>query len=185
MTDFKMVVEKQNGTATLWDQDSYLGSQTYSSGGICGPLAAKWMSARKLGQSFVAEMSQQEAREEVMQLRMNQNHEGDNFVANYLAMFGLRRAQTGYYKDNVSIGSVMANATSGYGFFFIGLLQEADDKPGHAFAVCSEANSYQFFDPNFGEARFGVAEDARKAFIDWFRLIYLHLNGPAVTEYYL
>ncbi len=187
MADFEECVSGCGGHANKWSQDKFIGKNTFGSNGVCGPLAAVWIKDRKIGVNFSTDVKSQEGRDEVMQLKLNQHHyKGeDDYVAKFLHLFGLSKHFQHNFINEVSISQLLEIATSGPGYYFIGLSDSgvgAVKISGHAFAI--DMYTLKFFDPNFGQASFNNVADLSKCFTTWFRLMYLDLRGSAYLERY-
>ena len=185
MADFKSVVENCDGRAHRWRQSRFIGRQTFGQAGICGPLAAKWIKDRRHNINFRDDTRTQDAREEVMQLKLNQHTRPRDYVSEYLQLFGLHRHFTLTFPHPVSLSQLLTVVTSGLGYYFVGLSTYGVGGPnfgGHAFAI--DMFDFKFFDPDFGQASFDNDDDLKRCFTLWFRLMYLNMHGAAVVDRY-
>jgi hypothetical protein len=101
-------------------------------------------------------------------------------------------------KGDLSIGKLVAVATGGVGYYFIGISSKGvvrdEDASAHALAIdmfatkfanINKEGKYAFFDPNFGQAEFSDVQALKSCFITHFRLEYPTLHGHASIERYL
>lgn len=184
MADFKATVEGCGGTALTWSQGRFIqNGQAFGRNGVCGPLTAKWIKDRKLKINFKADTALADGREEVMQLKINQHAHALTYVADYLKMAGLTKHFTQNYQGEVSMSQLVAAATSGPGYYFIGVSQVgAGGTEGHAFAIDMFEN--KVFDSNAGQASFSSDDKVKQFFPLWFRLNYMDMRGAAFVERY-
>ena len=186
MARFKDIVKDCGGSARTWKQDTFIGDMTFGSGGVCGPLAAKWIKDRYAGISFKNDTATKGGREEVMQLKRNQHAKPNTFVAEYLHDFGLSIRNQLDFADEFSVNQAMTLATSSAGYYFIGLTSKGvvgESMSGHAVAL--DMITYKLFDPNYGQAAFSNAEEVKAAFSTIYRLKYPDLRGTGLIQRYI
>ncbi len=186
MPNFKKIVHEHGGKVASWNQGDFIGNRTFGQNGICGPLAAKWIKDKKLGINFKEDTKiGTDAEEEVMQLKLNQ-HEGDgDYHTEYLKFFGLNEQYTQTFQGDLSVAQLLGAATSGPGYYFIGLSNEGNGAQlsGHALAV--NMYKYQFFDPNCGQATFEDRDSLWSGLFAWFLAAYFDLDGASYVSKYL
>jgi hypothetical protein len=125
-----------------------------------------------------------DAREEVMQLRINQARAANTFATDYLSMFGITRHFRQNFACPVSLNTFVPVFTTGPGYYVVGIsaLGLPGGAGGHALGV--DMFAQKLFDPNFGEATFPNAQSMRQCFMLLFRLFYINLHGQAAVERY-
>lgn len=185
MADFKATVEGCGGTAIAWSQGKFIkDKQAFGQNGVCGPLSAKWIKDRKLKINFKADTALEEGREEVMQLKINQHTKPSTYVEDYLKMAGLSKTFDKTYEGEISLSQLLADATSGPGYAFIGVSSlGVGGKEGHAFGV--DMATKKVFDSNCGQASFETVEQMKSFFSLWFRLAYMDLRGSSLVSRYI
>jgi hypothetical protein len=177
--------EKEKGQWFHWDQDTFLGKATLGKGGVCAPLVVVWLRHVRGGKGTWGDfIATQDAREEVMSLKVAQGKTPETYAGNYLKDFNLKQVS----QEKIPGREQVTKLIKSDGFYMVGITNfrgESGDDPkavqwikengkAHAFGVVTGKDGYCVFDPNYGAGLFPTA-DQLSAF---FNRLWKHIYEP-------
>ncbi|MCL9782014.1 YopT-type cysteine protease domain-containing protein [Vibrio sp. S4M6] len=188
MSKFKEVALQFAGKAISWKQDNFLVSgQVFGKGGICMPLALKWISCRTFDpiKRFGPEMKTDDAREEVMFLKSEQHKKtSNNIMREYLSCFGLQHEVSHELKGRLDLVKVLQLLSRKPGYYVLGLTNKgamiSKSLQGHAFAI--DSYKFRFFDPNYGQVNFQSKQNMCAFIREWIIIEYSDLSGESSLD---
>jgi Yersinia/Haemophilus virulence surface antigen len=187
---------KAGGQWFHWSQKAFIGQSTLAAKGICGGLTPMWLRHVAGGGDtpWGDYMATPDAREEAMQLKINQGKKSQTYVEDHLKTVGLKKAFDKSGETDTEISKLIAIN----GFYDITISnvegEFADDtemlawieknSKSHALAAATDKAGSMFFDPNYGSGLFPKAEQLTVFFAKFWKNVYKNFKGTTnLTRY--
>ena len=179
------LAKKYQGESVEWRQKGVIANHQYVSGGACAQFCAIWIKDHKWQVNFSTDLS---VLDDAQWIKTRSS------VDDYLKAYGfvklkLPAAASDFKKP--SSAAILGIVKAGPGFYLLTMSDvKGDGKVAneaskvHSVAFIHMRNNLQFFDPNFGIARFKTAEDLSQFFVSYGPRVLHHYTGSGYIEKY-